>query len=104
MQFQKNSVTLVGNMESKANVTNFENGGKVVRFKLRTNDQPSKKTKSSEKHSVFAWGNMANFIELYGDKDKELAIQGRLVKRTYLNRTGQKRQITEVEVKHVIGL
>lgn len=102
MQLQTNSITLVGNMESKAQVTNFENGGKVVRFKLKTDDKS--KLKTNEKHSVFAWGNMAKFIELYGDKDKELAIQGRLVKRTYLNRIGQKRHITEVEVKHVIGL
>jgi single-strand DNA-binding protein len=105
MQMIKNHVTLIGNMGSKAQVTNFENGGKVARFSLATN----KKTKRSDDaspdwHRVFAWGSMAHFIENYGDKGRELAIHGRLVSRTYLNKDGAKRKVTEVEVKHIIGL
>ena len=44
MQTIKNHVTLIGNMGSKAQVTNFENGGKVARFSLATN----KSTKRSD--------------------------------------------------------
>ena len=105
MQTIKNHVTLIGNMGSKAQVTNFENGNKVARFSLATN----KKTKRSDGnipdwHRVFAWGNLAHFIENYGDTGRELAIHGRLVNRTYMNKDGTPRKITEVEVKHIIGL
>lgn len=96
----KNNITLVGNMGAKARITNFENGGKVARFSVATNT----KNQKPNWHSVFAWGNMAQFIENYGDKGKEVAIHGRLVKRTYLSKEGSQRQVTEVEVKHVIGL
>lgn len=105
MQSVNNHVTLIGNMASPAEITNFENGGKVARFNLATNKYTTKSNKQqAEWHRVFAWGNIAGFIENYGDKGKQLAIHGRLVNRTYLNKQGKPRKVTEIEVKHVIGL
>ncbi|MBL4862953.1 MAG: single-stranded DNA-binding protein [Crocinitomicaceae bacterium] len=105
MQTLKNHVTLVGNLGSTPVITNFDNGGKVARFSLRTNKySPKDKASTAEWHRVFAWGNIAQFIENYGEKGKQLAIHGRLVKRTYLNKDGKERKVTEVEIKHVIGL
>ena len=98
----KNHITLVGNMAAGARITNFENGNKVARFNLATNN--NSKTNGAEWHRVFAWGNLAQFIENYGEKGKQLAIHGRLVNRTYLDKKGKEKQVTEVEVKHVIGL
>ena len=78
---------------------------KVARFNLATNKYTGKEKKNNaEWHRVFAWGNMAKFIENYGEKGKQLAIHGRIVNRTYLSKKGEQRKITEVEVKHVIGL
>jgi single-strand DNA-binding protein len=99
MRNSKNNVTLIGNMGSNAQITNFENGSKVARFDLATNGQTT-----TQWHRVFAWGNMALFIEKFGKKGREVAIHGRLVNRTYLNEEGKKRQVTEVEVKHIMGL
>ena len=47
---------------------------------------------------------MAQFVEEYAEKGKKVAIHGRLVNRTYLNKEGKKRSITEVELRHIIGL
>lgn len=105
MQSVNNHVTLIGNMGSQAEITNFKNGGKVARFSLATNKYTSESSKQkAEWHRVFAWGNLAGFIENYGDKGKQLAIHGRLVNRTYLSKEGKQRKVTEIEVKHVIGL
>ena len=104
MQTLRNHVTLIGNMGANAQVTNFENGGKVARFNLATNKHPKGKRINPEWHRIFAWGNMAKFIEKYGEKGKQLAIHGRLVSRTYLSKEGKKRQVTEIEVKHIIGM
>ncbi|OFZ32167.1 MAG: hypothetical protein A3D92_19740 [Bacteroidetes bacterium RIFCSPHIGHO2_02_FULL_44_7] len=105
MQTLKNHVTLIGNMGDVAQITNFDNGGKVARFSLATDSYGQNKKKSNpEWHRVFAWGNMAQFIEHYGKKGKQLAIHGRLVNRTYLSKTGEERKVTEVEVQHLIGL
>ena len=104
MQTIRNHVTLVGNMSSPARITNFDSGAKVARFQLATNKNPRGKNSEPEWHRVFAWGNLAGFIENYGDKGKQLAIHGRLVNRTYTSKEGDLRKVTEVEVKHVIGL
>lgn len=104
MQTLKNHITLIGNMGMDAQITNFDNGGKVARFMLATDRFSNAEKNKTEWHRIFAWGNLAKFIESYGEKGKQLAIHGRLVKRTYLNKNGQTRNVTEVEVKHVIGL
>jgi single-strand DNA-binding protein len=104
----RNHVTLVGNMGMNAEITSFDNGKKVARFSLATDKNYKTKDgqveKNTEWHRVFAWGNMAQFIENYGEKGKPLAIHGRLVNRTYLSKEGKQRNITEVEIKHIIGL
>jgi single-strand DNA-binding protein len=104
----KNHVTLVGNIGTSAQITNFDNGNKVARFSLttdksiRTNSGKTKKI--AEWHKLFAWGNMAKFIENYAEKGKKVAIHGRLVYRTYLNKEGVKRNVAEVEVRNIMGL
>ncbi|MDC0099723.1 MAG: single-stranded DNA-binding protein [Crocinitomicaceae bacterium] len=105
METLKNHVTLIGNLGSKPEITNFDNGNKIARFRLATNKYTMKDKKAKvEWHRVFAWGNIAKFIENHAEKGKQLAIHGRLVNRTYLNKEGKRRKITEVEIKHVIGL
>ena len=76
----RNFVTLVGNMGSDAKITEFDNGQRVARFQLSTQKSLRKNngryTAAVEWHRLFAWGNMAQFIEKYGDyillKTKEI--------------------------------
>jgi single-strand DNA-binding protein len=104
----RNFVTLVGNMGSDAKITEFDNGQRVARFQLSTQKSLRKNngryTAAVEWHRLFAWGNMAQFIEKYGAKGKKVAIHGRLVKRTYLTKDGVQRVLKEVEVRQIIGL
>jgi len=104
----RNNVTLIGNMGMNAEITDFENGRKIARFSMATDSNykttDGKTEKNTEWHRVFAWGRMAEFIENFGDKGKQLAIHGRIVNRTYLNKEGAKRNISEIEIQHIIGL
>lgn len=108
MQTIRNHVTLIGNMGTDARITNFENGNKVVRFQLATDKEfrtySGKMKNATEWHRVFAWGNIAQFIEQFGQKGKKVAIHGRLVTRTYVNPEGLQRNVTEVEIRHILGL
>jgi single-strand DNA-binding protein len=99
----RNQITLIGNMGENPLVTNFENGGKVARFNLATTSI-NKGKKSAEWHRLFAFGNIAQFIENFGEKGKRIAITGKMVNRTYLAKDGKPRKVTEVEVRSVIGL
>jgi single-strand DNA-binding protein len=108
MNILRNNVTLIGNMGMNAQITTFDNGQKVARFSLATDKNAKKDNgeieKQTEWHKLFAFGNVANFLENYGEKGKLLAINGRLVNRTYLNKSGLKRNVTEIEVRHIIGM
>ena len=98
----------VNDIGSNTQITNFENGKSVARFSLATQKTTRKNdgnyTNLVEWHRIFAWGNMAQFIEKYGENGKKVAIHGRLVNRSYLNPEGKKRNLTEVEVRQIIGL
>lgn len=105
MQTIKNNITLMGNMGINPLITNFDNGRKVARFSLASDvfNESGEKEKT-EWHRVFAWGNVAEFIENYGAKGKHLIIHGRVVNRTYVNKSGKERKVTEVEIKHILGI
>jgi single-strand DNA-binding protein len=95
-----NQITLVGNMGDFAKVTQFENGAKVARFNLATHSR-SDETKW---YRMFAWGNIAQFIERFGSKGKKIVVTGKIVERTYITKEGATRKVEEVEVRHVVGL
>jgi single-strand DNA-binding protein len=104
----RNHVTLIGSIASDKQITQFDNGNRVVRFDLTTDKQyranNGKIKKTTEWHKVFAWGNIAGFIEKFGERGKKVAIHGRLVTRSYFNPQGVQRTITEIEVQHILGL
>ncbi len=104
----RNSVTLYGKMGKEIQITEVKSGAKVARFDMATHsiytNQKGERTKKTEWHKVFAWGNAANFIENYGHSGVSLCVHGRLVNRTYLTKQGQPRTITEVEAKEVMNM
>jgi single-strand DNA-binding protein len=51
-----------------------------------------------------AWGKVAEIAEKYLDKGKEVAIEGKLVNRSYNDREGNKKYITEVQVSELLLL
>ncbi|TNE53682.1 MAG: hypothetical protein EP338_10550 [Bacteroidetes bacterium] len=99
----KNQITIVGNILTDPQVTDTGNGAKVARFQMKGNRKLSNSTKDGW-YKLFAWGNVARFIELYAKRGKQIAVTGRQVKRTYLNETGRLIQTLEIEVQHVVGL
>jgi single-strand DNA-binding protein len=108
MHTLKNYITLIGKIGTEAQYTKFENGKSVARFKLSTQktarNNDGNYREITQWHNVFAWGNLAEFIEHYAQKGKNVAIHGRIVNRTYLNPSGLKRNTTEIEIRNIIGL
>jgi len=99
----RNQVTLVGRLGSDASITTFENGSMVARFQFTVDDQ-LKKAEPEPKalYRMFAWGNTASFLTNYCRKGNKLAVSGRLVNRTYVDKEGRAKRITEVEVRQVV--
>ncbi len=105
MNTLQNAVSLIGRIGVTPNVRTFENGVKLVKFSLATNETVSEvngKKKITQWHSIVAWGKKAELIEKYVKKGQLLAIDGKLVNRVYQDNAGASRRITEVQVKEIM--
>jgi single-strand DNA-binding protein len=51
-----------------------------------------------------AWGKVAEIVEKYLTKGKEVAIEGKLISRSYNDKEGNKKYITEVQVNELLML
>ncbi|WP_282081249.1 single-stranded DNA-binding protein [Aquimarina algiphila] len=104
----KNHVQLIGNVGQEPTITNLESGKKVARFSMATNenykDNKGEKQTETNWHTVVAWGKVAEIIEKYVDKGKEIGITGKLKTRTYETESGITRYITEVEANEILLL
>ena len=102
----KNSVQLVGNVGQDPEIRNLEGGKKVVNFNIATSDsyknEKGEKVEQTEWHRIVAWGNSADIIEKYVVKGNQVGVVGKLTHRTYDDKDGVKRSITEVLVSEVL--
>ena len=60
------------------------------------------KVENTEWHRVSAWGKTAEIIEKYVVKGKEIALEGKLTHRSYDDKDGVKRYITEVVASEIL--
>jgi len=108
MSTLKNKVQLIGNVGQEPTITNLDSGKKVVRLSLATNE--NYKNSNGEKqtdtnwHNIVAWGKNAEIIEKYVTKGKEIAVEGKLMTRSYEDKDGVKRYVTEVVISEILLL
>jgi len=104
----KNKVQLIGNVGGEPSITNLEGGKKVARVSLATNENykntKGEKVISTQWHTLVAWGKTAELIEKYVVKGKEIAIEGKLISRTYDDKEGNKKYVSEVVVSEILLL
>lgn len=108
MNALRNKVQLIGHVGQDPEIKNLDGGKKVVNFTIATNDSykndKGEKVEQTEWHKVVAWGKTAEIIEKYVTKGKEVAIEGKLTHRSYDDKNGEKRYITEVVANDVLLL
>jgi len=106
MNALKNKVQLIGNAGNNPEIKTFAEGKKLARLVIATNENfyndKGEKVTDTQWHTVTAWGMTAEIIEKYVTKGKELAVEGKLTHRSYNDKNGEKRYITEVVVSDVL--
>ena len=106
MNAMKNRVQLIGNVGNEPEIKTFDGGKKLANLTIATNDtyrnDKGDKVEQTEWHKVTAWGKTADIIEKYVTKGKEVAIEGKLTHRSYEDKNGEKRYITEVIVNEIL--
>ena len=108
MNAMKNRVQLIGHVGNDPEIKNLEGGKKVANLTIATNDsyknEKGEKVEQTEWHKVVAWGKIAEIIEKYVTKGNEIAMEGKLTHRSYEDKTGEKRYITEVVANDILLL
>ena len=108
MSTLRNKVQLIGNLGTQPEVITLDSGKKLAKFTMATNDSyknaKGEKITDTQWHNIIAWGNTAQIIEQYVNKGEEVAIEGKLTSRSYDDKDGNKRYITEVVVNELLML
>lgn len=106
MNTLRNKVQLIGRVGQEPEVKNLEGGKKLANITLATNDYyanaAGERVENTEWHRITAWGKTAEIIEKYVQKGKEIAIEGKLTHRSYDDKEGNKRYVTEVVASEIL--
>ncbi|PLX00785.1 MAG: single-stranded DNA-binding protein [Marinilabiliales bacterium] len=108
MNTLRNKVQLIGNLGSNPEIKEIGENKMLAKLSLATtevyNNNEGKYIKKTLWHSLVAWGNTAKIAEKLLKKGDEVAIEGKLVTRSYESNSGERRYITEVIVNDLLLL
>jgi single-strand DNA-binding protein len=94
-----NKVILIGNLTKDPELRYTPNGVAVATFTLAIN-RPGKKDEA-DFINVVAWQKLADLCATYLRKGRQAAVEGRLQTRSYDDKEGKKRYVTEVVAENV---
>ena len=106
MNAMKNKVQLIGHVGQDPEIKTFGEGKKVANISLATNESytnaKGEKVDETQWHKVKAWGKVADIIEKYVTKGKEICVEGKLTYSDYLDKNGEKKYVTEVVISDIL--
>jgi len=104
----KNKVQLIGNLGFNPEIKILQGGKKMARFSLATNETyrnaAGEKIKETQWHTIVGWGKIADIVEKLLKKGNEVALEGKLMNRSYTDKDGNKKYISEVVISEVLLL
>ncbi len=104
-----NKVILVGNLGADPEIRYSSNGTPVTIFRIATNESwlnrdTGEREQKTEWHRVVAFGRLGEICAEYLRKGRQVYVEGRLRTRSWEDRDGNKRYLTEVVATNVIML
>jgi single-strand DNA-binding protein len=108
MNAMRNKVQLIGHLGQLPEIRTIADGKKVAHLSMATSESyknaKGEKITDTQWHNIVAWGKLAEIAEKYLQKGTEIAIEGKLINRTYTDKQGIKRTITEVQANELLIL
>lgn len=96
-----NKAILIGRLGKDPEIVNFDSGTKKASFPLATGEsytnRSGEKVETTEWHNVVMWRRLAEIAEQYLRKGDPIYLEGRIRTRSYDDKDGNKRYITEIE-------
>jgi single-strand DNA-binding protein len=100
-----NKVILIGNLGKDPEVRFTAGGRAVARFSVATSDQwtdaEGSRQERTEWHNIVVWGKQAESCGQYLQKGRQVYIEGSIRYRSYDDKEGNKKYITEVNALRV---
>lgn len=98
----------IGNLGRDAEIRYTSGGTPVAQFSLACNeawtDKGGQRQERTEWVRVVVWGKMAESLEKYLTKGKQVYVEGALQTRQWEDRDGGKRYTTEVNARNIVLL
>lgn len=95
-----NKAILIGHVGNDPEVRHLEGGTPVANFNLATSEtytnKSGEKVTQTEWHHIVIWRGLAEVVEKYVKKGAQLYIEGRIRSRSWDDKDGNKRYITEI--------
>jgi len=108
MNALRNRVTLIGNLGQDPEVKTTETGKKFTHFTLATSDSyknaDGQKVSEATWHNIVAWNGLAETAGKFLKKGREVAVERRIVYRTYEDKKGVTKYITEIVLSDLLLL
>ena len=108
MNTLRNKVQLIGNLGNNPEIITLESGKKLAKISIATNETyknaQGEKVTDTQWHNVVAWNKTAEIIEKYLQKGSEVAVEGKLTSRSYDDKDGNKKYITEIVCNELLML
>jgi single-strand DNA-binding protein len=100
-----NKAMLIGRLGKDPELRYTKSGSAVANFTMATDesykDSQGNKQEKTEWHSVVAWGKLAEFVQNYLKKGREVYVEGRIQTRDYTDKENIKRYKTEINARDI---
>ena len=103
-----NKVTLIGNLGKDPEVQTLETGIILAKFSLATSesykDSEGVKQTQTEWHNIIVWRSLAEVAGKYLRKGSTIYLEGKIKTRSYEDKDGNKKYVTEIIADNFIML
>ena len=104
----RNSVRLIGNLGANPEIKELNSGRKLAKASLATSDKykdaDGNQVTQTQWHNLVAWGKTADFFEKFLEKGIEVAVEGKIINKSYTDKDGAKKYISEINVNEILML
>lgn len=103
-----NNVRLIGNLGNNPKLITSDNQNMILSVSMATHehykDQQGNKQTRTDWHNIVCFGNVANLLHKYAVSGTKLMIEGRLQTRSYNDKDGNTKYVTEIVAEEVLFL
>lgn len=108
MKAIKNKVQLIGHLGASPEIKMYDQDKKLAKLSIAVNDRyknaKGEWIEETQWFHLVAWSKLANYAEQYLLKGSEVAIEGRIVNSSYVDKNEVKKFTTEIVVSEILLL